>query len=121
MATAKYTVLIPELTEVQGISKAVYDYLVNGPINVSAAVIVPGYPNDAVISYAEEIPEIDSHFKQLGTYIAEAINAEFAVVVKEGKSGVQTWTMRNKQYAPNVHAELTQPSEPSPPSSAPSA
>lgn len=104
MAQARYTVLIPN---VPGLSHAVRTYLSEGPIHVRAMNIVNGDPYAHVVAWAEESPETDSHFKQIGTYVGETANAPTISVVKEGKSGVQTWEMRNKHYVPtSTHEDL---------------
>lgn len=105
MAQAKYTVLVPNYP---GLSHAVGQYLTDGPIQVKAMNIVQGDPYIQVVAWAEENPETDSHFKQIGTYAGEAANEQTISVLKEGKSGVSTWEMRNKHYQPvSVHDDLT--------------
>ena len=105
MAQARYTVLVPNLP---GLARAVHTYLSDGPIRAKALNTVQGHPSDAIIAWADESPEVDSHMKQLGTYIAEAANVESVSVVKEGKT-TSTWTMRNKHYVPkSTHASFKQ-------------
>src|SRR3954469_20790687 len=105
MAQARYTVLAPN---VPGLSHAIRDYLTNGPIPVKAMNIIPGDPYIQVVAWAEESPEVDSHFKQIGTYVGEAANSATISVVKEGKSGVSTWEMKNKHYVPqSAHEDLS--------------
>lgn len=109
MAQAKYTVFVPE-----HIAQAVLQHLLGDRKRmVEHARIVPGHPDAAVVAFAEESPEVDSTFKQLGNFAAEAGNLELVSVVREGKSGVNVWHMRNKNYAaPSTHAELSQPTPP---------
>src|SRR4051812_38086176 len=105
MAQARYTVLAPT---VPGLSEAISRYLTEGPIPVKALNVLAGDPYTQVIAWAEETPEIDSHFKQIGTYVGEAANAPVISVVREGKSGVSTWEMKNKHYVPqSTHEELS--------------
>ena len=106
MAKAKYTVYVPSEGNT---ALAVRKYMETGPLTTDVARIVSGDPYDAVTAFAEDTPETDSHFKQMGTLAAEAINAPVLTVVKESKQGVQTWQMRNPHYAPvSVHDELAQ-------------
>lgn len=106
MAKAKYTIYVPS----QGnAALAVRKYIESGPVTADVPRIVAGDPYDAVTAFAEDTPETDSHFKQIGTLAAEAINEPALTVVKESKQGVQTWQMRNPHYAPvSVHDELAQ-------------
>lgn len=104
MAQARYTVLIPN---VPGLTHAVRQYLSEGPIHVRAMNVINGDPYAHVVAWAEESAETDSHFKQIGTYVGETANVPNVSVVKEGKSGVQTWDMRNKHYVPqSAHEDL---------------
>ena len=106
MAKAKYTVYVPSKGHA---AYAVRKYIESGPVTADVPRIVAGDPYDAVTAFAEDTPENDSHFKQMGTLAAEAINAPLLTVVKESKQGVQTWQMRNPHYAPaSVHDELAQ-------------
>lgn len=108
MAQARYTILAPNLP---GLDQAIYKYLSDGPIRTRAVNIVAGHPNNIIIAWADENPETDSHFKQVGTYVAEAANEPTVAVIRENKSGAQTWEMKNNHYVPHtVHEELSRPS-----------
>lgn len=108
MPSAKYTVFVPAGTNAPF---AAYQYLTDGPIRTEAVHVSQGFPDDRILVYAEETPEVDGHMKQLGVYLAEAVNASHITVVKEGKNGVATWAMANKHFQPaTVHQDLTSPS-----------
>ena len=105
MAQARYTVLVPSLP---GLARAVYTYLTEGPIRVNALNVVQGHPSDAIVCWADESPEVDSHMKQVGTFTAEAAGVPTVDVIKEGKL-TATWTMRNKGYLPKSSHECLSP------------
>lgn len=106
MAKAKYTIFVPSKGNA---ARAVRQYMETGPVRVETSQIVSGEPYDAVTAYADDSPEADSHFKQMATLTAQAVNEQLITVVKESKQGVQTWQMRNNQYAPeSVHDDLRQ-------------
>lgn len=46
-------------------------------------------------------PQSDSSAKQLAVHIAEVANVEAIHVIKEGKSGIADWVMRNKNFSFN--------------------
>lgn len=105
MAKAKYTVYVPAGGNV---SRAVRRYIESGIVPVETSQITSGQPWDAVTAYADDSPETDSHFKQIGTYTGEAANAQVVTVIKESKQGIQTWQMRNHNYSPqSVHEDLS--------------
>jgi hypothetical protein len=104
MPSAKYTILVPSHPPV---AQAVYEYLSDGPVKTDAINVIPGNPWTQIYAWAEDIPEVDSHMKQIGTYAAQAVNVPSLTVMKDGKNGVSTWEMRNTQYNPtSVHDEL---------------
>lgn len=106
MAKAKYTVMIPN--DAPNVAVAAHHFLSYGPARIDAATVQHGIPNDSLVVYAEESPEMDSQMKQLAVFVGEIANAQAITVVKEGKS-IATWTMRNPHYAPQPTVPTQQP------------
>lgn len=106
--TAKYSLLIPandELGQPLRVAEAVYHHLVMD-LGVTAATIHRGFPYDTLVAWAEESPEMDSTFKQLGVYVGEVANVPVVTVTKAGKQ-TAAWSMRNPHYRPQTGGEAS--------------
>lgn len=70
-------------------------------------------PTHHLVTVAEESPETDGFVKQLAAHVGELANHPFIPVHKQGKNGVQSWTVPNRKYvhgAPSAYG--AQPVEP---------
>lgn len=101
--------------ELTDIASAAHHYLFYGPLKVEGSYIDPDkkghwrddqtQPHDQLVTFAEESPEMDSAMKQLAAYVGEVANQWGIFVVKEGKQGIQTWTVPNSMYRQGEPAE----------------
>jgi hypothetical protein len=62
-------------------------------------------PHDLLVTYAEDEPQMDSQIKQLAAHVADVANQWGIFCTKEGKSGVNTWTISNPLYREGESAE----------------
>lgn len=103
---AKYTVFIP--SEAKQVAVAAHHFLAYGQLPTGASTVHFGHPFDTLVTFAEDSPEIDSHMKQLGTFVGELANAQSIHVTKETGKAMKTWEMHNPYYqppmTPSVHA-----------------
>lgn len=95
---AKYTVFIP--SEAKQVAIAAHHYLSYGPLATGASTVHYGHPFDTLVTFAEDSPEIDSHMKQLGTFVGEVANAQSIHVTKETGKALKTWELHNPFYQP---------------------
>ena len=119
MAQAKYSILVPRVdnqgNELRDIAAAAHHYLFYGPLKVEGSFIepnkighwrdAPAEPHDALVTYAEDSPEMDSQMKQLAAHVADVANQWGIFIAKEGKNGIQTWVINNPQYRDGEPAE----------------
>jgi folylpolyglutamate synthase/dihydropteroate synthase len=61
---------------------------------------------DALVFVAEDSPHSDSTAKQLGNYLGEVANQDVVLVSKRGKSGIQTWPVRNNSFQPDMPGQF---------------
>lgn len=114
MAKARYTIFVPGGGP---IAMAAHQYLMESRLPIESATVHSGVPFDSLVAYAEETPEMDSHMKQVGTYVGEVANQPVITVAKEGKT-VATWPMKNLHYQPPVPSPLAPPEQPPAPPAA---
>lgn len=96
MAKAHFTVQIP--SEPHGLSEATHHYVAHGPLKTEHAHVVQAHPHHILHLYAEDIPESDSHVKQIAAYVGEIANSPAIFAAKSGKQGTQTWTIANHHH-----------------------
>lgn len=61
-----------------------------------------------LITVAPDTPEMDSHVKQLAQEVARGANQWGVFVTKEGKQGIQSWVIDNKDYKHGEPSEIGQ-------------
>lgn len=103
---AKFTIVIPIDDEYERITNAAHQYLTqNGPGVVHAHITGPHQDGHKRVKHlvwvSPDNPNADSSAKQLAVHIAEVANVEAIHVLKEGKSGIADWVMRNKSFTFN--------------------
>lgn len=113
MAQAKYTIMVPLKDnlgqQLKDLSTAGHHWLFLGPGPKVEGTYIEGpkkgnWRDDPqeefnhLITVAEDTPEMDSTVKQLATHIADVANQWGIFVMKEGKDGIQSWTVPNKKY-----------------------
>lgn len=106
------------------IASTAHMYLQNGALNLKGSQVDPNkmgalpgqhaMPHDNLVAYAEDTPESDSHMRQTAVYVGELANCEAVAVVKKGKQGHQTWTVRNPLHFPGAPADPVAVAQPSP-------
>lgn len=109
MAKAKYTLMIPLAdnlgNELEDISTAAHQYLFDSGKVEGTYIEGPKRGNwrddpqelfEHLITVAEDTPEMDSTIKHLALVIARAANQWGVYCTKEGKDGIQDWTIKNK-------------------------
>jgi hypothetical protein len=121
---AKYTVLIPKKDNLGNplgdIATAAHHWLRYGPAPGHQGSFIHrnvqgNWRDDApedfdhLVTVAEDTPEFDSHIKQLAHHIADSANQWGVFVMKEGKGGVQSWVIDNRNYRDGEPSELAQP------------
>lgn len=115
---AKYTVYIP--SDAKQVSVAAHHYLSYGPLATGAATVHHGTPFDTLDVVAEDMPEIDSHIKQLGVFVGEVANVQSIHVTKQTGKALHEWDLANPFYQPPVAMPqsmgVPQPSLQGPPS-----
>lgn len=110
MAKAKYTVQVPKADTLGNslrVGQAAHQFLVTGPLRLDLVTLSAGHPHDALHVHADDTPEHDSHVKQLAAFLGEVSNVEGITAAKEGKSGIQTWTVPNRGFVPGQAAEVS--------------
>lgn len=119
MAQAKYSIMIPKVDNLgnplTNIAAAAHHFLFYGPLKVEGSYIDPNKqgnwrdtepePHDILVTVAEDSPEMDSQMKQLAAHVAEVANQWGIFVMKEGKNGIQSWTVANSSYREGEPAE----------------
>ena len=123
MADAKYTLMIPIRDNLGNnlgdIATAAHHWLFYGPgPKVEGSYIEgpkrgnwrddPQEEFNHLITVAEDTPEMDSTIKQLALHIAHAANQWGLFCIKEGKDGIQKWTVPNSDYQEGVPAPIAQ-------------
>lgn len=125
---AKYQIMVPKVDNLgnalKSLAEAAHTHLFYGPLKVEGSYVDANKigqwrdespePHDILVTYAEDNPEMDSQMKLLAAQIAEVANQWGIFVTKEGKSGVQTWTVSNSAYQPGQPAEEIALAQPSP-------
>lgn len=115
---AQYEILIPKADNLgnplRDMGKYVHDHIVGQIPGVVAAHIDSGRrvfwegreePFDAFIFQAPDEPVSDSTTKQVASYIGEVANQDIVLVSKHGKSGIQSWPIKNPHYVPGQSAD----------------
>lgn len=118
MATAQYEVLIPKADTlgypIRDLAPHAMQYLISA-IEVVKAEVEPERrvwwlgkeePFDALVFIAEDNPQTDSHAKQVAAYVGDAANQDVILVTKQGKSGIQTWPVKNSQHVPGQPSSI---------------
>lgn len=117
MAEAKYTVMVPTHDNLgnplKDLATGGHHYLhaeagisgsrVEGPVKGNWEDD-PQEDFNMLVSFADDTPENDSHFKALARNIAVAANQWGVFVSKESSSGPQSWLMDNPSYDPDQPA-----------------
>ncbi len=90
------------------IASAAHHVLFYGPAKIEGSYIDPNKKGnwrddpqeefDHLATYAEDTPENDSHIKQLAAHVGEVANQWGVFVIKEGKSGPQSWVIDNNNF-----------------------
>jgi hypothetical protein len=121
MAQARYTVMIPQKDNLGNnlgdVASAAHHWLRYGPAPSHQGSFIhrniqgnwrDDEPElfDHLVTVAEDHPEMDSHIKQLAAHVGDATNQWGVFVMKEGKSGIQSWVIDNPNYAHGEPAEL---------------
>ena len=109
MAQAKYTLMIPLNdnlgNELQDIATAAHQYLFESGKVEGTYIEGPKKGNwrddpqelfEHLITVADDTPEMDSTIKHLALVIARAANQWGVFCTKEGKNGIESWTIQNK-------------------------
>lgn len=115
MAHAKYSVYVPKHdtlgNPLADLAKAAHDHLAYGPTKrhikgsqIHRGIEMGSGPHDVVVAYAEDSPEMDSHVKQVASFVGELANHPSLFVSKEGKN-VTSWPIRNSLYRHGEPAE----------------
>jgi hypothetical protein len=114
---AKWTILVPSLDGGLAAAKAQMA-LTKGAkdAHIDHAFIEPNkyahnpgeqpQPHDFVVAYADDLPEHDSHIKQLAHSIARDGGHRAIYVLKEGKDGVTQWAIDNPDAVGVAHDAL---------------
>jgi hypothetical protein len=128
MAQAKYSVMIPKVDNLGNpltdLAAAAHHELFYGPLKVEGSYVDPdkrGHwrdeepePHDILVVVAEDEPMMDGQIKQLAIHIAEVANQWGIFVMKEGKSGVNSWVVNNPMYREGEPAEEVALQQPEP-------
>jgi hypothetical protein len=85
----------------QNIPRLVHSVHSEGPY---AGHVRPTEINRHLHIVAYDTPEVDSHVKQLASYVGEAANHPSIYVTKHGDQGIQDWSMTNPNHQPNTPA-----------------
>jgi hypothetical protein len=107
---AKYTLYIP--SDAKQVAVAAHHYLSYGPLATSVTTVHHGTPFDTLDVVAEDMPEIDSHIKQLGVFIGEVANAQSIHVTKQTGKALHDWDLANPFYTPPTASPMMQPQGP---------
>jgi hypothetical protein len=99
---AKYTIMIPQAT---GLSDFAHQRVVEGGLPIDHCYLDrdklahwPGgqpEPHDHLVMHANDLPEMDSHVKQLAREIGRQGGLEAVFAVKEGAKGPMSWVVDN--------------------------
>lgn len=120
MAQAKYTVMVPLKDnlgqQLKDLATAGHHWLFLGPGPKVEGTYIEGpkkgnwrdNPQEEfnhLVTVAEDTPEMDSTVKQLAAHIADVANQWGIFVMKEGKNGIQSWTIPNNKYVEGQGAD----------------
>lgn len=115
--TAQYEILIPKVDNLgnplRDLAKYVHNHVAS-QLTIQAAHIDSGRrvfwegreePFDAFVFQAPDEPVSDSTAKQVASYIGEVTNQDVVLVSKHGKSGIQSWPIKNPNYQHGAPAD----------------
>jgi hypothetical protein len=120
MPQAQYEILIPKQDTlgqpIQDLAPHALSHITQ-QLQVTKAHVEPtrqvhmmGRPElfDPLVFVAEDSPIADSTAKQLASYVGEVANQDVVLVTKSGgKSGIQTWPVRNNNHIPGQPSEAS--------------
>jgi hypothetical protein len=114
MAQAKYTIKIPATDRwgapLKDLSPVAHSWLTRLNREIQHSHSEGPHPDRDGTTYRHlvvlgtDMPEVDSHIKQLGAHIGELTNHPHTFVMKEGKGGPQSWTVMNPKHDPTAGA-----------------
>lgn len=119
MAQAKYSIMVPKVDNLGNplvnLAEYAHHHLFYGPLKIEGSYVDPNKlgqwrdsdpePHDILVTVAEDNPEMDSQIKHLAVQIADVANQWGLFIMKEGKNGIQSWTVSNPSYRDGQPAE----------------